>query len=175
MSNILQTYYILLGLLFASGCANHPENTIFSIEDQIYSVPYEHDPNFYEKSEKIRYANIFPKLSFTNYRVHINFSTQNYSIYDENKIPRIFGVIGQTKIEVENNLILLEVDGERVYCDRKYFGHKIDFNFECGIYIEDGRVGWSVEFREEHVPRAREIRMEVKNLLRSYREAADAK
>ena len=71
-----------------------------------------------------------------------------------------------------NKLEKFEIDGETVFC-RKDDGD-LDLQYGCGFRIKDDAVSWSVSFKKDSIDHAAQIKASVTEILRNYREAANA-
>jgi hypothetical protein len=166
---------ILLGLGFMLfglfGCAPEPKNELVVLKGQRYLIPWQHEPEVSSGYDGI-YVRIDKAKIAGSYDIQLLIDPMKYSIESKLGLPSLFGITGENKEELLSKLVKEDVKGIAVFCDKN--NHGVGLHYGCGIRIQDKLVSWSVNFDEKDMQSVSQIKTDAIQLLKSYREAANA-
>jgi hypothetical protein len=141
---------------------------------QAYSIPNDYDTNSYVNNWEGHSVSVrfFHKIPGLKKRVRVWIDDSDYGYKNVTKIPWL-GVSGDNEEQWLEQLAVHEISGETVFCERRDSGSQLAYT--CGFRVQDKAVSWSVNFDEEFMDHAPVIKAEVQKILKTYREAANAK
>lgn len=161
---------ILTTLLSLSGCGKAPKDEQVVVRGQSYILSSQNKSVVSSVGDQI-YVRFEHK--FQDSEIMIIYDPRNYDLNVDIGAPNLLGVVGESKVEILNQLKKLNIGSEIVFCNRRLFGK--NHHFTCGMRIENNGVSWSVNFDENLIELAPLIRIEANKVLKSYGEAANAK
>lgn len=170
---------LMLGMIATtlglSGCEKPPEDRLVMVRGQAYLIPWQDlptiDPPNHPKDEIL--VRISRKKIPTGEEVDFLFNPDPHNIEISNGFPTLFGLGGDTKAEYMKKLNQFEIDGMNVFCKKPY--GEFSIYQKCGFRLLDEKASWSINFSSKNIDNFSEIKSEAQKILKSYREAANAK
>jgi hypothetical protein len=166
---------LMLGMIAAalglSGCEKPPKDKLVTIEGQEYLIPWQHTPVVNDPRD-LPYARSHIENAVETFTIMILYRESSYELNSKYGYPSLFGVVGETREEMEFQLLKMKSNDDDVFCEKKSLNSGLAF--QCGLRVQDDKVSWSVNFDTAAVPFAAEIRKKAEKIIKGYREAANA-
>ena len=159
------------------GCSKPPEDKLAIIKGQAYLIPWQDKPKVTPISwrENEPHVRIHNKKLPGGQSISLLFDPRNYSIEAAANIPNLFGFSGRNEVELREEFIEIPSSDFSIFCERRSDGLPMPAPRSCGFRVQDGDVSWSVDFSSNDIDYAPMMKEEAARILKSYREAANAK
>jgi hypothetical protein len=166
---------VIAAALGLSGCQKPPQDKLVVVRGQAYLIPWQDQATIDKESSIPKYIFIYPVSHNFPFKVRILYQKDDYDLLAGEGIPDLFGVdvTDTSRKDILAQLKTFNIDQEKVFCEKNTLGKEL--HYTCGLRVQDGDMSWSVNFDEKLINSAPSIKVEALKILKSYREAADAK
>lgn len=145
-----------------------PEDQFVTIKGQVYLLSPQHQPVVgSEHNPHVRNMLTLPD----GIKFSLLYDERNLELLSSAGVPFVAGMTADNEETFFEQVSRIDVKGEAVYCEKRAMG----LHFTCGIRVQDGDLSWTANFDEADVQHAPLIRVKAEQVLKDYREAANAK
>ncbi|APG62066.1 hypothetical protein LPB140_03710 [Sphingorhabdus lutea] len=157
------------------GCNKEPQDQLAVVKGQAYLIPWEDRPVVInEMHDKIgnTYVRISGKVIAGGIHIDLIVDPRWYEFQVANNYPSLFGYAGDD-IKIKNKFVKIDTIIGPIICTKPYSEYTKYVG--CGFRLLDEGVSWSINFTSKDIAHVGRIKSEAEKILKSYRNAANAK